>query len=214
VACALALAVTLLTPWLTGLMPGPLPPALSGYVAPFQVVAGMAPAGRFPLFPWLAHALVGTALGQALGRAAVTRTSGERAAIELAVLGAAIALLCCESVPATASLLVREPWLTPTVRVSYRIGLSMVLAALSIGLAAPRLPGQRSLLALGRASLAVYCVHLELAFGLLAQPVRKELGYPLFLIGTALLVVAMTGFAQLWVGWKARRAQPHKAHAA
>jgi uncharacterized membrane protein len=209
-ACALGLFVTLLTPSISSLLPGELPAAIAGYIGPYQAVPGGAPSGRFPLFPWLAHALVGTAFGHALGRGAQRsmNAAGERAAIELAVLGAALALLCCESVPETASLLVREPWLTPTVRVLYRIGLSMVLAALCIGLASPRMPGQRSLLALGRASLAVYCVHLEFAFGLAAEPVRKILDYPAFLVGTTLLVGAMTVFAHLWLGQKDRLRLP------
>jgi uncharacterized membrane protein len=210
IACALALAVTLLTHWLSSFMPGELPAAIAGYIAPFQPAPGAPPAGRFPLFPWFAHALAGTALGHAIGRAAHgEQAGGERRAIELAVLGALLALVSCESIPETASLLVREPWLTPTVRVIYRIGLSMVLAALCVGLASPstgRFIGaaQRGLLALGRASLAVYCVHLELAFGLAAEPVRKSLGYPAFLIGTVILIAAMTGFAHLWLARKAR----------
>jgi uncharacterized membrane protein len=204
VACALALLVTLTTSWLSSFMPGELPTAIAGYIAPFQPAPGAAPAGRFPLFPWLAHALAGTALGQAIGSAARREQGGgERRAIELAVLGALLALVSCESIPETASLLVREPWLTPTVRVIYRVGLSMVLAALCVALASPRMPGQHSLLKLGRASLAVYCVHLELAFGLAAEPVRKSLGYPAFLIGTVLLIAAMTGFAHLWLARKA-----------
>jgi len=204
VACALALLVTLVTHWLSSFMPGELPAAIAGYVAPFQPAPGAAPAGRFPLFPWFAHALAGTALGHAIGSAAHREhRGGERRAMELALLGALLALLSCESIPETASLLVREPWLTPTVRVIYRIGLSMVLAALCVALASPNMPGQRSLLKLGRASLAVYCVHLELAFGLAAEPVRKSLGYPALLIGTGLLIAAMTGFAHLWLARKA-----------
>jgi len=209
-ACVLGAAVALLTPVMGALMPGDLPAALAGYVAPYQALPGAAPSGRFPLFPWLAHALIGTGLGRVLGRAAQRpiAAAGERAAIELAVLGAAIALVCCESIPETASLLVREPWLTPAVRVLYRVGLSMVLAALCVALASSRMPGQRSLLALGRASLAVYCVHLEFAFGLAAEPIRKALGYPGFLLGTVLLVGAMTAFAQLWLGQRDRLRLP------
>lgn len=219
-ACTLAISVTLVTSGLSSALPGPLPAAIAGYIAPFVPAPGTAPAGRFPLFPWLAHALAGAGFGQVLGRAAAHGAghdglrAGERAAIEWAVLGAVLALLCCESVPQTASLLVNVPWLTPTVRVGYRVGLSMVLAALCVGLAAPQLPWQRSLLALGRASLAVYCVHLELAFGLAAHPVRKALGYPAFLIGAALLIGAMTGFAHLWLGWRAGRARVAEARAA
>jgi len=206
IACTLALAVTLLTHWVSSFMPGELPAAIAGYIAPFQPAPGAPLAGRFPLFPWLAHALAGTAIGHAIGSAAHgAQGGGERRAIELAVLGALLALVCCESIPETASLLVREPWLTPTVRVIYRVGLSMVLAALCVALASPSLPGQRSLLTLGRASLAVYCVHLELAFGLAAEPVRKSLGYPAFLIGTVILIAAMTGFAHVWLARKERR---------
>jgi uncharacterized membrane protein len=215
VACVLAICVALLTSWISSFMPGELPAAIAGYIAPFQPAPGAAPAGRFPLLPWLAHALAGTAFGQALGSAArrPERAAGERAAIEWAVLGALIALVCCESVPETASLLVREPWLTPAVRVAYRIGLSMVLAALCIALAAPRVPGRSGLLALGQASLAVYCVHLEFAFGLAAEPVRKSLGYPAFLFGTGVLIAAMTLFAHVWLGRKDRPPPKHGRNA-
>jgi hypothetical protein len=94
----------------------------------------------------------------------------------------------------------------------------MVLAALCIALAAPRAvvlvgAAQRGLLALGRASLAVYCIHLEFAFGLAAEPVRKSLGYPAFLIGTAVLIAAMTLFAHVWLGRKDRPPPKHGRNA-
>ncbi len=199
----LAVGVTLLTPILSERLPGAWPGALAGYLAPYPQIDGGPLPGRFPLCPWLAHALVGAALGQAWGRAA-RLGRGEEAAIEWAVLGALLALVCCESVPETASLLVREPYLTPTVRVGYRIGLSLVLGALCVLLAQPRWIGQRSLMTLGRASLFVYCVHLELAFGLAAEPIRRSLGYAEFGLGTLLLVALMTGLSHVWLRARAR----------
>ncbi len=197
---ALGLFVCLLTSRVASLMPGSLPSALAGYVAAFPAVPGVALPGRFPLFPWLAYAFVGCALGQSWGRAAQRggRSHSEARAIEWAVCGALLALVCCESVPATASLLVREPWLTPTVRVFYRIGLGLVLGALCIALCQPAMPLSRHLVALGRASLVVYCVHLQPAFGLMAQPIRNALGYPSLALGAVLLALAMIALAHVW----------------
>jgi uncharacterized membrane protein len=196
---ALAIGVCVATSPLGSLMPGALPSGLAGYVAPFTAVPGVALPGRFPLFPWLAHALVGCALGLSWGRAAQGgRAQAEERAIEWAVLGAALALVCCESIPQTASLLVREPWLTPAVRVLYRIGLGLVLGALCIALSQPGAPWSRHLLALGRASLVIYCVHLQPAFGLMAQPIRGALGYAGLGLGAILLTLAMTLLAHLW----------------
>jgi uncharacterized membrane protein len=197
---ALALGVCLLSGQLSHLMPGALPSALAGYVAPFPAVPGVALPGRFPLFPWLAHALVGCALGLRWGGAAQRggRPYAEERAIEWAVFGALLALVCCESIPQTASLLVNEPWLTPAVRVFYRIGLALVLGALCIALSQPGAPLARHLLALGRASLVVYCVHLQPAFGLMAHPVRGQLGYAGLGLGALLLTLAMTVLAHVW----------------
>lgn len=200
---SLAIGVALITPALSKMLPGAWPGAIAGYLAPFLPSADAPLPGRFPLCPWLAHALVGTVLGQAWGVAARSGR-GEEAAVQWAVFGAALALICCESVPETASLLVREPYLTPLVRVHYRIGLSIVLGALCVLLAQPRFPGQRSLLTLGRASLFVYCVHLEFTFGLLAHPIRRALGYAEFGLGTILLVALMTAVSPLWLRMRAR----------
>jgi hypothetical protein len=90
------------------------------------------------------------------------------------------------------------------VRVHYRIGLSLVLGALCVLLAQPRFPGQRSLLTLGRASLFVYCVHLELTFGLLATPIRRALGYAEFGLCALLLVGLMAAVSPLWLRARAR----------
>jgi hypothetical protein len=175
-------------------MPGELPAAIAGYVAPYAAAPGTAPSGRFPLFTWAAYAFVGADLGRLWGLAA-QRGRAETAALEWALFGAVLALACCESVPAVASLLVREPWLTALVRVGYRIGLALLLGGLCVGLAAPRVPGRAALLALGKASLVVYCVHLEPAFGLMAEPVRKRLDFAGWGLGFALLVLAMTWLA-------------------
>lgn len=196
----IGIAIALLTQPLSSYLPGSLPAALAGYIAPYAPAPGAPPAGRFPLFPWAAYAFVGAGLGLMLG-AAARHGRAKTAAIEWAALGALLALVCCESVPATASLLVREPWLTSLVRVGYRVGLSLVLGGLCVGLSAPNVPLRRPLLALGKASLVVYCVHLEPAFGLMAEPVRKRLDFAAWALGLCLLVWMMT--------WLALRLQQH-----
>jgi hypothetical protein len=94
--------------------------------------------------------------------------------------------------------------LTQPLRVLYRGSAVLALSGLSVVLVRWRPPGLASLLELGRASLFVYWIHLELAFGTLSRPLAHRLdfvGWPLGLLGLAALMVWLAA------AWRRARAR-------
>jgi hypothetical protein len=57
---------------------------------------------------------------------------------------------------------------------------------------------------MGRASLLLYWVHLEFAFGAASSSFSRSLGYTPWAIGTLALIVAMWLVAQIRIGLKTR----------
>jgi hypothetical protein len=90
----------------------------------------------------------------------------------------------------------RAPHLFSTFRLFMNTGAMLVFASIvsAIGSRAPR--SLSWLDQVGRHSLLVYCVHLELAFGLLGSPFHRSLGWGGWTVGVALLTVAMIGLAR------------------
>lgn len=194
----LGLVAAWLTPWFRAWVPGPLPVPIAGYLAAWDVPAGQLAPTLFPLFPWLAYALIGTSVGHYLGSAERARSGGASAALRLAGLGLALALATNEALRPGHSLIAAWPIATQPVRVAYRVGAALLLGGLAVGLGHHRMPTRRPLLTIGRASLFVYWVHLELAFGTLSRPLAHRLDYRGWSLGLAAIVVAMTGLAALW----------------
>jgi hypothetical protein len=83
--------------------------------------------------------------------------------------------------------------------VGYRAGCVLVLGALAVALSRPAMPLRNGLFTLGRASLFVYWVHLEFAFGRVAKPIIHRLGLEVWALGLCLLAVAMTFAAGGWL---------------
>lgn len=158
-------------------------PALTAWVARSLDDTNRAFAA-FPVVPWCAYAMAGCAV--------VLAPLRKRSASFAFVLGLALAALCFEGgTPWVRRLLHDTPALRPAARFSFYGGLSLTLAALAT------LPATRPLDALGRASLPIYWIHLELAFGLAAIPLRRRLDPITCLAASVALVVA--------TGWAARR---------
>jgi uncharacterized membrane protein len=198
VGLAAAVVVGALTPWARLLVPGPLPHAIAGYIAAWDVAPGLPLPTLFPLFPWLAYPFVGAGVGLHLGREHRAGHSALRASLVLAAVGLVVALLTCEPLRPAHILLARWPFLTQAVRIAYRVGAALVLGGLAIGLSRPRVPLRNGLLTLGRASLFVYWVHLEFAFGILAKPIAHSLALRAWPLALALLIVVMTALASFW----------------
>jgi uncharacterized membrane protein len=192
-----------LTPFMRSWVPGPLPEPLAGYLGYWDPGPGRTPVGMFPLFPWLAYPCFGTLVGLRWGRLGAARAL--ESAISMCVLGAVLALASCELLPQVHRLLAALPELLQPVRVAYRVGVVLCLLGLSVALTRPGVPGREALLGLGRASLVVYWVHLEFAFGMLSRPLSRGLtlaGWALFLVA---LTAAMVVLARGWLGLRGRR---------
>ncbi len=196
-AIAFGIAATLLTPIMASWLPGPLPPAIAGYLGKWQG-PNVRGATLFPIFPWVAYTFVGSAIGGLIhARARKARTT--EAVLALTAGGAVLALCFCETLPQNFHLLGMLPALVQPFRVAYRIGLALVLCSVAL-LITPRLPALRTL---GQTSLMVYWVHLEFAFGISARPVKGKLGLLAWGVGFALLTVAMYLLARFRLGpWR------------
>lgn len=198
VAVLAALGVALATPWLRLGLPGPLPEGVAGYLAAWDTPAGATQPTLFPLFPWSAYVLIGSAVGIHFGRVQRSGGSAERAAIVLAGCGVLIAIASCEPLRPVHALIARWPIITQAVRVAYRVGAALALGGLSIALVRPRVPLRGPLLSLGRTSLFVYWVHLEFAFGLVAKPIAHRLALPAWALGFVALCALMAALSVPW----------------
>ena len=116
-----------------------------------------------------------------------------------------LALATCELLPPVFALLQQQPWLTQTFRAAYRIGLGLVTGGLCLGLGRIT-PLGRSLSLLGRSSLLIYWVHLELVFGPLARSLRgldlvAWAGWAAGLVGLMTLLAGAVARAREGASW-------------
>jgi uncharacterized membrane protein len=214
----LAIGAACLASWTRAWVPGPLPEPLAAYLGQWPAPPGRSVVGLFPLFPWVAYAFAGAALGLVLGR-----LSSREREVRVALIAAGacwVALTLKESNPLLYGLLQEAPWLTQPLRVTNR--LAWVLVFMGLCLALCRDYAQHAwlrdlatpLVTLGRASLLVYWVHLEFAFGVASSPIAKELGLRMWLLGTLILSVAMWFVAWVRVEHVPAAARRHTARTA
>jgi uncharacterized membrane protein len=188
---ALVVAMVL-TPWARDWWwPSLLHPRLEGYI---RVVSGNA---VFSLFPAVAYVFAGTFVGSLLVES-TSRTEGRfltRAAfVGLGLLGLAIGSMFVPVSPGV------QRWTGPGLIVALRIGAMLLALAGMRALIARRSPGRSDpMLALGRASLIVYWVHVELAYGNISYPLHKALSLGWALGGYALVTIAMYGLSIWWI---------------
>lgn len=200
IALGLAFGVTLATDPLTALMPGALPEPLAAYVARWTVPQGVRTMAMFPLFPWLAFPLIGSVLGRHWSAGARRGTLGRDVAI-LSAVGVIGSFVANESLAYELGWIWKLPWFIPTLRILARVALCLVFGGLCFaGLAlsarvgfgqSKRAEHYAPIRTLGRASLFVYWVHLELAFGLIATPLKRKVDLAEWALGFVLLTVAM-----------------------
>lgn len=196
---ALALAVALATPHFMGVSLAPLPSRLADYVARTATVSG----ARFPLFPWLGHALYGACVGTLLRSA--PRELGPLAlpfarrpwVVALVALGVVAATF--EAGPIATSITARAEWARPVLRLIFYGTAAMASAAALVHVRARALCD--GLAVMGRSSLLVYGAHLELSYGLIGLPVRGALGWS----GWAIAAIALTGLMVALASWTETR---------
>lgn len=188
---ALGVGVGLATSFVWAGLPGSIPVPLAALLGRFEPGAGGPVVSLFPLFPWFAYACVGATVGRGC-RAAAERGSLDTTVLSYCVVGAALACLTSESQPLLRTVLADAPSLIPLVRIAYRCGL--VLAILGAAFAFGE---SRPLRSLGTTSLRVYWAHMLFAYGVVAKPMRLQLGYASWIVLAAALVLAMWGLSQV-----------------
>jgi uncharacterized membrane protein len=188
---ALVVAIVL-TPWTRDWWwPSLLHPRLEGYI---RVADGNA---VFSLFPAAAYVFAGAFAGSLLDESP-PRTEGRfhtRAAlVGLGLLALALGSMLVPLAPGV------QHWTGPALIVALRVGAMLLALAVMRALLARRSLGPASpMVALGRASLIVYWVHVELAYGNISYPLHKALSPGWALTGYALVTLAMYGLAQWWL---------------
>jgi uncharacterized membrane protein len=170
--------------------PPDLPAPLVAYIARFTTGPGRGLA-MFPLLPWLGYALVGTSIGVLWYRGAA-RGQTSKTILWLLCASALVVVLTIADAPPNAPPM---PPLPRAGRLLHKIGLGMVFTGVSYFLT--RLAGRFPLRDLGKASLLIYCVHLELVYGLLGRPWVGALGYGGLALGFVVLTAAMAALAYL-----------------
>jgi uncharacterized membrane protein len=163
------------------------------------VTAFLSPAigSQFPLFPWAAYILTGTALGQFY----VTFGAGDLsryANAALAMPGAVLALIALST-----RLIDDDLWTAVPTQVVLRMGASLLVLALVAHASrrVHRLPHVFS--AVAQESLLIYFVHLCIVYGSvwnsgLAQMIGPTLQPLEIVVVVVVLITAMVGLAGFW----------------
>jgi uncharacterized membrane protein len=187
----------------------PLPDPIEWYLRP---ALGR---GTFTLFPWSAFLLAGGAVGLWLD---ASRASAEerRTNIALGAIGVALAV----GGYATSFLPPIYPdtsfWTTSPTFFFLRLGILLLALPLAYAWNAAW-EGRSVLQEFGRASLFVYWIHVELAYGVISGPIHKQLTLEEAFIAYAIFSVALFGVAKLkdrFVDWWKQPRGPAYAGAA
>jgi uncharacterized membrane protein len=202
VAGALALVVMAVTPavWASGLS-RELPLALGAYLDQLRAPS------QFPIFPYSAFVLAGTAAGAALGRqdARVRWRRAVRWGLGLLVVGTLVALALRGRV---------DFWLTSPGYTLIRLGGLMLLLRAVEALSLRDVPGMRVLALLGHETLLVYVFHLYFLYGgvFSAAPLGALVGR-LGLGEASLTLAVMVGLllGMAWVWHRIKIKAPHEA---
>jgi uncharacterized membrane protein len=207
---ALAISIALVAPHLPSWRAPSGSMRVWDYVGRFDV-APRASGARFPFVPWLGYALLGSAIGRALrGRAPTRGRFGlpiDVSPIVVLGLAAALAFAALEPGPIASWLVRRVEWLRNVDRLVFYSSVAITCAAaVAIGRDG-RVPSALALL--GRHSLVIYAVHLEIAYGLPGSVIARSLGWGAWAVLALLLLLAMASLAAAIERREAKYAQNH-----
>jgi uncharacterized membrane protein len=181
---AAAAAIAMVTPIIrdTAVL-APLPDRLEAYVRPI--------AGRttFTLFPWAAFLVGGAAVGLWLDSAQRARAELQ-VNVGLALLGGAVALGGYAAAQMPSIYASSSFWTSSPTFLFIRLGILMMAVPVAYAWTAVRLPSA-ALEYLGRASLFIYWIHVEIVYGVLTMPLHKRLPFAVALLAFALFTVLM-----------------------
>jgi uncharacterized membrane protein len=211
-----AAIVTMATPplWTTH-RPDWLPWPLESYLNGVHIFGNPQP-WLFPLFPWVAFAFVGLAVGLFLFTDVAKRNEG----LTFAVLGVTGVIACWLSIKLDECRVqlysVYDYWHTSPNFFLMRCGILLIIlfgvyAWCRWGLAQM---GFSPIIQLGKTSLLVYWVHIEFVYGRFSILPKRQCSVLQASIGLLIIFLAMLLLALLRGSWKNRRAKAHKLAAA
>lgn len=195
----LAWAVVLATPWSrTWWWPTLLYDRFEAYIRPVGNL------GVFALFPWVGYIFAGAWLGSIL---AAHRDSQAVDHVHRWMANAGVALVLVGlafgwGILYVPSLAFLAPPVSPFL---WRGGATMLALALLYGRFPEREVWWNPLPLLGRTSLVVYWVHIEIAYGVLTRPWHRSMSLPVAVVAYLVLAAAMVGLARAWRKLEARR---------
>jgi len=205
---AATVAVAMVTPIIRATpMLSPLPDPIEWYVRP---IPGR---GTFTLFPWAGFLLAGAAIGIWLDTA---RTAPAERRVNLALAAIGLALTAGGYAASFLPAIYAESSFWTTSPTFFFLRLGVLVVSLPVAYAWNALWTGRSVLQeFGHASLFVYWIHVELAYGVLSGPIHKTLTLGQAFAAYAIFAVALFGAAKLkdhvvdW--WNTGRLQPSGA---
>jgi len=205
---AATVAVAMITPVVRATpLISPLPDPIEWYIRP---IPGR---GTFTLFPWAGFLLAALPIGIWLDTAR-TPDAERRVNIALAVIGLVVAAggYAASYLPA----IYRDSSFWTTSPTFFFLRLGILILSLPVAYAWNALWTGRSVMQeFGQASLFVYWIHVELAYGVLSGPMHKSLTLGQAFTAYAIFTVALFGAAKLknqivdW--WNTGRLQPSGA---
>jgi uncharacterized membrane protein len=170
-------------------------------------VIGTPPASYFPLFPWLSYVLTGCVAGSLWVRATRHNQLG-RAMLYTTCTGAAMALcgqLSRHAGTALYSFGDNSGGPPAPNAYFYRAGMCLLAAAVAYVVMQRSNPARFSpMRQLGKTSLMVYWVHVELVYGHLSDPIKRRLDLYTASVLLIALTAAMVGLSWLRTEWWGR----------
>ena len=183
------LATTLLTPivrsttWL-----GVLPDPLEAYLRPAGIYSG------FPAFPWAGFVFAGGLIGVLLDRRTVGAGSTDARLNMWFGIGGAVVALAAYGGSFLPTLYARSDFWTSSPSF-FLLRLGLLTMAVGVAFAWERRPWNRGtwswLQQLGRTSLFIYWIHVELVYGLISIPIHHRLTLPQSFIALVLFSALM-----------------------
>jgi uncharacterized membrane protein len=177
-----------------------LPDPVEAYLRP-------AAGATFSLFPWAGFVLAGCAAGLWL-EAAQTPREERRAIGALAILGATVAVAGYGASFLPPIYEQSSFWSSSPTFFFVRLGIVLCLLSLAYVWCA-RASGRSRLAHLGRSSLLVYWVHVELAYGVVSTPLHRGLSLEMALLGVLLLSLLMYALVQAKARFDEHRRNRH-----
>jgi len=167
--------VAFVTPLVRALPPGFMPDALHAYFVPIPRLS------NFVFFPWIALVFAGAAIGVLLN-ATTTPTDEYRMNMRLAFGGIALFALAMAGSYLPPLSAHSAFWTTSPSYLFIRVAMVAMLVAGCYAWSRVSGDGWSPLVQLGRTSLFIYWIHVEMVYGLISLPLHRALSLPVALV--------------------------------